>query len=199
LNRIAFSDARPYGWHLSGLETAALKTVVACGVGWTEYDAWDFVWPDAFLEQCIQCCTLAISLQFCWLLVLAIPVACVAWTITHEEIFRETRDYCHRQSTAANTLPRRKFFYLFTCEYCFSHYIAALFLFLTGFKLLYDGWRGSLIAFFSLVWIANQYMSIYNHLRLDIKHEQVQIKAQEQVQTKAREKEENDVPQEKAA
>jgi hypothetical protein len=29
--------------------------------------------------------------------------------------------------------------------------------------------------------MANQYMSIYNRLRLDIKHEQVEIKADEQV------------------
>ena len=50
---------------------------------------------------------------------------------------------------------------------------------ITRFRLLYDGWRGYFIAFFAMVWIANQYMSIYNHLRLDIKHEQVEIKAQE--------------------
>jgi hypothetical protein len=30
-----------------------------------------------------------------------------------------------------------------------------------------------------LVWVANQYMSVYNHLRLDIKHEQVQIHAEQ--------------------
>jgi hypothetical protein len=48
------------------------------------------------------------------------------------------------------------------------------------FKLLYVDWRGYFIAFFALVWIANQYMSIYNRLRLDIKHEQVEIKADEQ-------------------
>ena len=48
------------------------------------------------------------------------------------------------------------------------------------FKLLYTDWRGYLIAFFALVWVANQYMSIYNRLRLDIKHEQVEIKADEQ-------------------
>ena len=48
------------------------------------------------------------------------------------------------------------------------------------FKLLYADWRGYLIAFFALVWVANQYMSIYNRLRLDIKHEQVEIKADEQ-------------------
>jgi hypothetical protein len=122
---------------------------------------------------------LSITLQFGWLLVLAIPVACIAWTFTHEEVFREGRDYCQRQSKSAGSLPRRKFFYLFTCEYCFSHYVSAFFLVITRFKLLYPDWRGYFIAFFSLVWIANQYMSIYNHLRLDIKHEQVQIKAQE--------------------
>ncbi len=120
-----------------------------------------------------------IGLQVAWLLLLAIPVACVAWTITHEEVFREGRDYCQQQSKQAKTLPRRKFFYLFTCEYCFSHYVSAAFLLITRFRLLYADWRGYLIAFFSLVWIANQYMSIYNHLRLDIKNEQVEIKAKE--------------------
>jgi hypothetical protein len=106
-------------------------------------------------------------------------VACVAWTVTHEEVFREPRDYCQQQSKQASTLSRRKFFYLFTCEYCFSHYVAVLFLIITRFKLLYPGWRGYLIALFALVWVANQYMSIYNHLRLDIKHEQVEIHAKE--------------------
>jgi hypothetical protein len=121
----------------------------------------------------------AVGIQLVWLLILAIPVACVAWTVTHEEVFREPRDYCQQQSKRANTLPRRKFFYLFTCEYCFSHYVAALFLIITRFKLLYEDWRGYLIALFALVWVANQYMSIYNHLRLDIKHEQVEIHAKE--------------------
>ena len=103
-------------------------------------------------------------------------MACIAWTVTHEEIFREPRDYCQDQSKNAASFPRRKFFYLFTCEYCFSHYIAAFFLLLTRFQMLYTDWRGYVIALFSLVWVANQYMSIYNHLRLDIRHEQVKIK-----------------------
>ena len=123
--------------------------------------------------------TVSIALQLAWLLILSIPVACIAWAVTHEEIFREPRDYCHQQSKQAKTLPRRKFFYLFTCEYCFSHYVAALFLVITRFKLLYPGWRGYVISLFALVWVANQYMSIYNHLRLDIKHEQVEIRAKE--------------------
>ncbi|HEY2912264.1 MAG TPA: hypothetical protein VGK21_02795, partial [Candidatus Angelobacter sp.] len=70
----------------------------------------------------------------------------------------------------------RKFFFLFTCEFCFSHYVTAFFLFLTHYKLLFDDWRGYLIALFALVWIANQYMSIYAHLRLDIRKDRVEIK-----------------------
>ena len=105
-------------------------------------------------------------------------MACITWTVTHEEVFREPRDCCQRQSKNAKNFSR-KFFYLFTCEYCFSHYVAALFLIITRFRLLYPGWRGYLIALFALVWVANQYMGIYNHLRLDIKQEQLEIKVKE--------------------
>jgi hypothetical protein len=122
---------------------------------------------------------MGLGLQTAWLLILGIPVACIAWTVTHEEVFREPRQYCQRECTQARSLVRRKFFYLFTCEYCFSHYVAAGMLVVTRFKLLYVDWRGYLVAFFALVWAANQYMSIYNRLRLDIKHEQVEIKADE--------------------
>jgi hypothetical protein len=124
---------------------------------------------------------LPLTLQVAWLFLLAVPVACIAWTVTHEEVFRESRQYCQRQCTQARTILRRKFFYLFTCEYCFSHYVTFGIVWVTGYRLVLPGWRGSLIAFFSLVWVANQYMSIYNRLRLDIKHEQVEIKAEEKV------------------
>jgi len=120
-----------------------------------------------------------VGVQILWLFVLAIPVASVAWTITHEEIFREPREYCQQQSLSGN-ICKRKFFYLFTCEYCFSHYVVILFLILTRFKLLYQDWRGYLIALFALVWIANQYISVYNRLRLDIKHERIEIEAKEE-------------------
>jgi hypothetical protein len=117
--------------------------------------------------------------QIIYLLVIAIPVACVAWTVTHEEVFREPREYCQRRSQQCSSLVRRKFFYLFTCEYCFSHYIAIVFLAICRFRLLYPGWRGYLLALFALVWVANTYMNIYNRLRLDIKHEHIEIKAEE--------------------
>jgi hypothetical protein len=58
--------------------------------------------------------------------------------------------------------------------------VAAVFLIVTRFQMLYAGWRGYLIALFALVWVANQYMSIYNRLRLDIKHEQVEIQAKQE-------------------
>src|SRR5258708_315702 len=123
---------------------------------------------------------MTLGLQLVWLLVLGLPVACVAWTVTHEEVFREPRQYCQKEGAQARSFVRRKFFYLFTCEYCFSPYVAAGALFITRYKLLYMDWRGYFVSFFALVWIANQYMSIYNRLRLDIKHEQVEIKADEQ-------------------
>jgi len=125
-----------------------------------------------------------LSHQFAYLLLLALPIACAAWTVTHEEVFREPREYCKQRSQNCKPLVARKFFYLFTCEYCFSHYIAAFFLLLTHFQMLYLGWRGYLIAWFALVWMANVYMSIFNRLRLDIKHENVVIATQEAVQKK---------------
>jgi len=122
-----------------------------------------------------------LRLQLLELLVLAIPVACISWTVTHEEIFREPRDYCVRRSQSCQSWYARKLFYLFTCEYCFSHYVAAAFLLITRFKLLFNDWRGYLLALFALVWIANQYMSIYNRLRLDIKSEKLEGEIREEV------------------
>jgi hypothetical protein len=122
-----------------------------------------------------------LRLQLLELFVLAIPIACIAWTVTHEEVFREPREYCRSRSQDCARWYERKFFYLFTCEYCFSHYIAALFLIITRFKLLFDDWRGYLVALFALVWIANQFMSIYDRLRLDIKTERIEGQIKEDV------------------
>ncbi|WP_428663985.1 hypothetical protein [Runella sp.] len=117
--------------------------------------------------------------QIQWLFLLALPIACVAWTVTHEEIFREPREYCIRRSQNDKAMLQRKFFYLFTCEYCFSHYITIFFLILTGYKLLLNDWRGYLIAGFALVWIANIYMNIYGLIRQAIKKEITEIKVLE--------------------
>lgn len=113
------------------------------------------------------------------LFLLALPVACVSWTVTHEQVFLEPREWCARQGLACRTVLMRKFFYLFTCEYCLSHYVTAFFLVLTRFTLLVPGWRGYVISEFSIVWIANVYMSLFGRLRLDIKHEGVEIAVEE--------------------
>ena len=119
--------------------------------------------------------------QLTWLFVLAIPVACVAWTVTHEEVFRELHDYCVKKSDACQTLVQRKFFYLFTCEYCFSHYVAAAAVGVSDYRLLLPDWRGLVLAWFSVVWVANVYMSLFGRLRIDIKRERIETEVVEQV------------------
>jgi hypothetical protein len=116
------------------------------------------------------------------LLILAIPVAVVTWTATHEEIFREPREYCLERSRDAGSLASRKFFYVFTCEYCFSHWVALAAVAITGFGLLRPGWRGYAIAWLSLVWIANIYMAVFARLRLEVKQERLDIAHRERAQ-----------------
>jgi hypothetical protein len=118
------------------------------------------------------------------LLVLAMPIASIAWTVTHEDVFKEPREYLVRRSERAKTLAARKFFYLFTCEYCFSHWITAAMLALTGFRLLFDDWRGYIVSGFSLVWVANHYMSLFGRLRLGIKSERIDVSIKEELRDK---------------
>ena len=117
--------------------------------------------------------------QIVVLFILALPIASIAWTVTHEDLFREPRDWCLAKSKASPHLASRKLYYLFTCEYCFSHYVTAFFLVVTRYTLLFDDWRGYLIAGFSLVWVANIYMSLFARLRLEIREERIELAAAE--------------------
>jgi hypothetical protein len=117
------------------------------------------------------------SSQFLILLILAIPIACISWTITHEELFREFQTWCAENSRSHPRLIVRKLYYTPTCEFCFSHYVTLVFLLITKFKLLFSNWRGYVISGFALVWIANIYMNLYGRIRLDIKREQIEISA----------------------
>jgi hypothetical protein len=105
------------------------------------------------------------------LLILAVPVAWVAWTVTREEVFREAREFCAGRSRTCRRLLHRKFFYLFTCEYCFSHWVALGLQFVFQFRMVFDDWRGYLVGYAGLVWVANVYMSLYLRLRVDIRSE----------------------------
>ena len=117
--------------------------------------------------------------QIVGLFILAIPVACVARTVVFEEVFKEPREFCQRMSATCRSLAARKFFYLFTCEFCFSHWVTLAFLVVTRFRLMYDDWRGYLISFFSLVFVANAYMNLYARLRVDITSEKKAIEVKE--------------------
>ena len=119
-------------------------------------------------------------LQLVWLAVLGLVVACVAWTVTHEEIFREPREYCIRRSREDSRPVVRKGFYVLTCEYCFSHWVALIFVALTGYRLLLDDWRGYLMAFFALVAMANVYMSAFGRLRQEVKSQKLDATIKEE-------------------
>ena len=123
------------------------------------------------------------------LLILAIPVASIAWTVTHEEILREFHELCAARSTSSPRLLVRKFFYVFTCEYCFSHYVTLAMLVMTRFTLVFGDWRGYVIAGFSIVWIANLYMSLFGRLRLAISSERQDIEVVEKMVMKEEGKE----------
>ena len=112
-----------------------------------------------------------ILIQIYTLVILSLVVASVAWTVTQEKIFEEWREAALKKSEDAKNILVRKFFYIWTCEYCFSHWVTIIVLILSGFRLLIDDWRGYAIAFFVLPWIANQWMSLYRRVRIDIKKE----------------------------
>ena len=123
--------------------------------------------------------SMSTTMQITSLFILAIPIACISWTVTHEEVFGEIHEYCVEKAKTCKTILQRKFFYLFTCEYCFSHYITILLLIITKYHLLFNDWRGYLISGFSLVWIANVYMGIYNLIRIDLRKEKIEADIKE--------------------
>ena len=119
------------------------------------------------------------SEQLAWLAVLALPVACLSWTVTHEEVFREPRAWLDERSRTAPRWWQRKLAYALTCEYCFSHYVAAGFVALTDYRLLLPDWRGYLLAWLALVAVANVYLSAYGRLRVEIRKERSEVQQAE--------------------
>ena len=60
----------------------------------------------------------------------------------------------------SRALSRRKCFYLLSCEYCFSHYVAARIPLLTQFTLC-SPTGGATSSLVRLVWVANHLMSVF--------------------------------------
>jgi len=103
-----------------------------------------------------------------FLFILAMPIASIAWTVTHEEVVGEFRDYCIVESKTT-TLPQF-FLSLPAINFCIQAEAP---------KREPSGWRGHLIAGFSLVSIANMYMGIFGGIRLDIRKERAEIAVDE--------------------
>jgi hypothetical protein len=98
---------------------------------------------------------------------LAIPIACLVWTFTQEEIFKEAREWLKAyQRRHSDSLWRQKLAYLPTCPYCLSHYVAAGFIALFHFTMLVSDWRGYVVSLFTLVLLTNIYITMYNLLRV---------------------------------
>jgi len=108
-----------------------------------------------------------------WLLLLAIPVACVAWTVTHEEVLREPQSIAKNRYRVLAPLQKE--------SSSTSH-----------MRVLLQPLRGcNLPAHYTvsdaesrMAWISggivrarvvsNQSLSLYNRLRLDIQHENLE-------------------------
>ena len=121
-----------------------------------------------------------ILLQLYWLLILSLVVASIAWTVTQEQIFEELREAAKKRSETAKNILVRKFFYVWTCEYCFSHWVTIVVLAIAQFRMLFDDWRGYFISFFILPWLANQWMSLYRRIRVEIKRDNLVAEKVEQ-------------------
>ena len=104
------------------------------------------------------------------LLCLSIAVAVAARTVTKEEVFVEFRNWCHsRCKDNKLSLPMRKICYLFTCQYCFSHWVAGLLVLTTGWTCFLPKPFGWVIGWLSLVGIANIYLVGYEAATLGVK------------------------------
>ncbi len=120
-----------------------------------------------------------LSTQVRDLFLLPLAIACISWTVTHEEVFKEPRDFCIKKCKRSKSIFVRKFFYVFTCEYCFSHYVTIFILIITKYHLLFSDWKGYLLGGFALVWIANIYMSLFGLVRVDMKKEKMEADIKE--------------------
>jgi len=52
---------------------------------------------------------------------------------------------------------------------------------ITKFQIIFPDWRGYLLSGFSLVWVANFYMSLFRRLRLDIKKQKTDVELKEEM------------------
>jgi hypothetical protein len=115
--------------------------------------------------------------------VVAAAVSVSAWALAKEQIFREIRDVCDRSSKDQQcSWLIRKIAYMPTCEYCNSFWIALVALLFLQYQVLWDDWRGYVLAQFFTWSLAVAYMSIYQLLRVDIRHGQEKVETEKKAQ-----------------
>jgi hypothetical protein len=109
------------------------------------------------------------NVDLAWLLITPLVVASISWTWTKEKIFSDIQEWIVARRDHSRFWWQRKIATGLSCEYCFSHWVTAVCLFILDWRLLLPDWRGCVLSFFSIVCIANVYMSLYNLLRVDLR------------------------------
>jgi hypothetical protein len=126
---------------------------------------------------------------------LAAPVAIIVRACTTEEVAREARDYCIRrhgyyqekQCQADASLGSRvccfalqKLHYMPTCDYCLSFWVSLVVVVVAQYEMAFDDWRGTALACFVVMGVANVYLSLFSLLRVDSRKERAIAKTIEQ-------------------
>lgn len=103
----------------------------------------------------------------------AAVVAVIVRTITHEEIFKEVREWFQgRCENSKYNFCLRKLFYMPTCEFCLSFWVTLVLLVgIFGYRLVFEDWRGYLVSIFTTMGVANVYMGTFSLLRVDLRKE----------------------------
>jgi hypothetical protein len=116
---------------------------------------------------------------------LAAPVAIIVRACTTEEVFRQPREFCaarHRQygdllrrRDSASMAERARLFvlekacYVPTCDFCLSFWLSLVVVWIADYALFFEGWRGFALATFVVMGVANVYLSVFSHLRVDLR------------------------------
>jgi hypothetical protein len=89
---------------------------------------------------------MSLGVQVVWLFVLSIPIACIAWTVTQEEMFRELRDFCRKRCENEPRLVAPQILLSVHLRVLLQPLSALFFLLMTRYRLLLDDRRGTVFS-----------------------------------------------------
>lgn len=110
------------------------------------------------------------------ILVLGLIVSSISWNVTQEELFKDFRDWICAWSKN-KSLAHKKCAYLFTCYYCFAHYVA-LGVYLMFNEPVYDS---HIIGYFCLLVCAHVELTLFNLLRVVLRWIRAKANTQEAI------------------